>query len=193
MCRSWEHLCFLLSFPLFSSSPYPLFPRARRVYKQTRLLQQVFLMRFGLSSVCPRSFGSPFIGPHRRFFFFSFMSFCLHVSSSSSFPSLARTIVRTLVCTHTHTRMRTSLATRFQVAQVFTMRWASSGVPVHLVPFSFQPHAPLSRLVLLSCLHSFVLRAHTYTLAFTLALRLPSGRRVCVTLVVTGLLLKFDG
>ena len=42
MCRSWEHLCLLLSFPLFSSSPCPLFPRARRVYKQTRLLQQVF-------------------------------------------------------------------------------------------------------------------------------------------------------
>ena len=79
MCRSWEHLCFLLSFPLFSSSPCPLFPRARRVYKQTRLLQQVFLMRFGLSSVCPRSFGSPFIGPHRRFS--SFLS-CLSVFMS---------------------------------------------------------------------------------------------------------------
>ena len=82
MCRSWEHLCFLLSFPLFSSSPCPLFPRARRVYKQTRLLQQVFLMRFGLSSVCPRSFGSPFIGPHRRFFplfFHVFLSSCLFI------------------------------------------------------------------------------------------------------------------
>ena len=60
------------------------------------------------------------------------------------------------------------------------MRWASSGVPVHLVPLSFQPHAPLSRLVLLSCLHSFVFCARTCTLALTLALRLPSGRRVCV-------------
>ena len=60
------------------------------------------------------------------------------------------------------------------------MRWASSGVPVHLVSLSFQPHAPLSRLVLLSCLHSFVLCARTCTLALTLALRLPSGRRVCV-------------
>ena len=95
--------------------------------------------------------------------------------------------VRTLVCTHTRTR--TPLTTRFQVAQVFTMRWASSGVPVHLVPFSFQPHAPLSRLVLLSCLHSFVLRAHTYTFAFTLDFSLPSGRRVCVTLGITGILL----
>ena len=37
-------------------------------------------MRFGLSSVCPRSFGSPFIGPHRRFFllfFHVFLSSCL--------------------------------------------------------------------------------------------------------------------
>ena len=33
------------------------------------------------------------------------MSFCLRVSSSSSFLSLARTIVRTLVCTHTHARV----------------------------------------------------------------------------------------
>ena len=82
MCRSWVHLSLLLSFPLFSSSPCPLFPRARRVYKQTRLLQQVFLMRFGLSSVCPRSLGSPFIGPHRRFFplfFHVFLSSCLFI------------------------------------------------------------------------------------------------------------------
>ena len=40
------------------------------------------------------------------------MSFCLHVSSSSSFLSLARTIVRTLVCTHT--RARILLTTRFR-------------------------------------------------------------------------------
>ena len=142
MCRSWEHLCFLLSFSLFSSSPSPLFPRARRVYKQTRLLQKVFLMRFGLSSVCPRSFGSPFIGPHRPFCFFSFMSFCLHVSSSSSFLSFARTIVRTLVCTHTRTR--TLLTTRFRKPRFVTMRFGSSVVPLHLVLLHRQPHTPLS-------------------------------------------------
>ena len=82
MCCSWEHLCLLLPFPLFSSPPCPLFPCAWRVYKQTRLLQQVFLMRFGLSSVCPCSFGSPFIGPHRRFFhlfFHVFLSSCLFI------------------------------------------------------------------------------------------------------------------
>ena len=72
---------FLLSLLLFSSLPSPLFPRARRVYKQTRLLQQVFLMGFGLSSVCPRSFGFPFIGSHRHLFFPSFLS-CLSVFMS---------------------------------------------------------------------------------------------------------------
>ena len=100
------------------------------------------------------------------------LSSCLVISSFSSF---ACTLVPALVCTCTlHTCKH-----RLQVAQVFTMRWASSGVPVHLVPLSFQPHAPLSRLVLLSCLHSFVLCAHTCTLALTLALRLPS-KGVCV-------------
>ena len=61
MCRSWEHLCFLLSFPLFSSSPCPLFPRARRVYKQTRLLQQVFLMRLGFLQQAPTDVFSSFL------------------------------------------------------------------------------------------------------------------------------------
>ena len=93
---------------------------------------RLFLMRFGLSSVCPRSFGSPFIGLHRPFFFlFSFMSFCLHVSSSSSFLSLARTIVRTLVCTHTRTR--TLLTARFRWPRFVTMRFGSSVVPLHLL------------------------------------------------------------
>ena len=79
LCHSWEHL--LPSLPLSLFLPSPLFPRARRVYKQTRLLQQVFLMRFGLSSVCPRSFGVPFIGPHRHLLFPSFLS-CLSVFMS---------------------------------------------------------------------------------------------------------------
>ena len=35
-----------------------------------------------------------------------------------------------------------------------------------------------------------LLRAHTCTFALTLALRLPEGRRVCVPLVVTGILLN---
>ena len=99
-------------------------------------------MRFGLSSVCPRSFGFPFMCPHRRFSFFSFMSFCLHVSSSSSFLSLARTIVRTLV--GTHTRTRTLLTTRFRWPRFVTMRFGSSVVPLHLVLLHRQPRTPLS-------------------------------------------------
>ena len=102
-------------------------------------------MRFGLSSVCPLSLGSPFIRPHRRFFpFFSFMSFCLPVSSSSSFLSLARTFVRTLVCTHTRTR--TLLTARFRWPRFVTMTFGSSVVPLHLVPFHRRPHThtPLS-------------------------------------------------
>ena len=99
-------------------------------------------MRFGLSSVCPLSFGSPFIRPHRRLPFFSFMSFCLHVSSLSSFLSLARTIVRTLVCTHT--RPRILLTKRFRWPRFVTMRFGSSVVPLHLVLLHWQPRTFLS-------------------------------------------------
>ena len=143
-------------------------------------------MRFGLSSVCPLSLGSPFIRPHRRFFpFFSFMSFCLHVSSSSSFLSLARTIVRTLVCTHTRTR--TLLTARFRWPRFVTMRFGSSVVPLHLVPFHRRPLTPLSvssfsfSSVLFACTCAHLLSGqdggHTC---------LPSGRRV--TLGITGIL-----
>ena len=66
----------------------------------------------------------------------------LRVSSSSSFPSLARTIVRTLVCTHTRTR--TLLTTRFRWPRFITMRFGSSVVPLHLVLLHRQPHTPLS-------------------------------------------------
>ena len=128
-------------------------------------------MRFGLSSVCPPSFGSPFIRPHRLFSFFPFMSFCLHVSSSSSFLSLARTIVRTLVCTHTRTR--TLLTTRFRWPRFVTMRFGSSVVPLHLVLLPRQPHThtPLS-----VSFFSF----SSVPFACTCALPPFSGRRVCV-------------
>ena len=119
-------------------------------------------MRFGLSSVCPLSFGSPFIRPHSHFSFFPFMSFCLHVSSSSSFLSLARTFVRTLVCTHTRTR--TLLTTRFRWPRFVTMRFGSSVVPLHLVPFHRQPHTHTH--LCLSCpshFHLSLLRAHAPT------------------------------
>ena len=103
-------------------------------------------MRFGLSSVCPHSFGSPFIGPHRRLSFFSFMSFCPRFPSSSSFLSLARTIVRTLVCTHTRTRIL--LTTRFRWPRFVTMRFGSSVVPLHLVLLHRQPRTLFVGLVL---------------------------------------------
>ena len=106
-----------------------------------------FSMRFGLSLACPLSFGSPFIGPHRRLPFFSFMSFCLHVSSSSSFPSLARTFVRTLACTHTRTRIL--LTVRFRWPRLVTMRFGSSVVPLHLVLLHRQPHTLFVCLVFL--------------------------------------------
>ena len=148
-------------------------------------------MRFGLSSVCPLSFGSPFIRPHRRLPFFSFMSFCLHVSSLSSFLSLARTIVRTLVCTHT--RPRILLTKRFRWPRFVTMRFGSSVVPLHLVPFHRQPHTPLSVLsfsfssVPLACTCAYLLSGqdggHTC---------LPSGRHVCVTLGIIGILSDFS-
>ena len=85
----------------------------------------------------------PFHRPPQTFFsFFSFMSFCLHVSSSPSFLSLARTIARTLACTHTRTR--TLLTTRFRWPRFVTMRFGSSVVPLHLVLLHRQPHTPLS-------------------------------------------------
>ena len=151
-------------------------------------------MRFGLSSVCPLSFGSPFIRPHRLFSFFPFMSFCLHVSSSSSFLSLARTIVRTLVCTHTRTR--TLLTARFRWPRFVTMRFGSSVVPLHLVPFHRQPHTPLSVLSF-----SFSSVSFACTCAYLLSGQdgghtcLPSGRRVCVcvTLGIKGNLKVWNG
>ena len=150
-------------------------------------------MRFGLSLVCPLSLGSPFIGPHRCLPFFSFMSFCLHVSSSSSFPSLARTFVRTLACTHTPTRIL--LTTRIRWPRFVTMRFGSSVVPLHLVLLHRQPHTFFVCLVFLificllcarMCFAGPLFRAglgrllsgqdggHTY---------LPSG--VCVSVCVT--------
>ena len=119
------------------------------------------------------------------------MSFCLHVSSSSSFLSLARTFVRTLVCTHTRTR--TLLTARFRWPRFVTMRFAPSVVPLHLVPFHRQPHTPSSVLSF-----SFSSVPFACTCAYLLSGQdgghtcLPSGRRVCVTLGVIGILLDFS-
>ena len=68
------------------------------------------------------------------------------------------------------------------MARVFIMRWVSLFVPVHLFPLSSQPLTPLSRPVLLSCLHSFVscARAHMHiclNLSFTPPLCNPWNHR----------------
>ena len=125
-------------------------------------------MRFGLSSACPHSFGSPFIGPTDVF---------------PSFPSCLSvfTIVRTLVCTHTRTRI---LLTTF-----VTMRFGSSVVPLHLVLLHRQPRTLFVGLVLFificpfcvhMCLASFPGRMETTHAS------LRGGVCVCVTLGIKG-------
>ena len=156
MCRSWEHLCFLLSFPLFSSSPCPLFPRARRVYKQTRLLQQVFLMRFGLSSVWPLVIWFPFHRPPQTFFS-SFLS-CLSVFMSlhpHPFFSCAHYRPDLSLYTYTHAY---STYSEVQVAQVrFNEVWLI-GCPFSLGSFSSATTHTFVCLVLLIFICPFCVR-----------------------------------
>ena len=93
--------------------------------------------------------------------------------------------------------MRNLLSTQAlgRPAQVLTMRWVVIGCSCALGSFSLQPHTPLSRRVSSSCLHSFVfLRTHSHFCPDLSASRLPSGRRVCVTLGITGILrIVFEG
>ena len=76
-------------------------------------------------------------------------------------------LILSFVCAHSgpglsvYVHFYTHFQHRFQVAQVLTMRWGSSVVPVHLVPFSSQLRTFLSCLVFSSCLHLFVLAACT--------------------------------
>ena len=174
-------------FSLFS--PYPSLPRAQFTYIQTRSLQQVlkrglcnrFSMRFGFHRFLSPSFGVPF----SSFFLFTHLFSCLfcHVSLSScpgiSFlHSFAHTVVRPLVCTCT-----TDFQPRFQVVQVFTVRWVFIGCPCALGSLSSQPHTHTHTCVL-SCplfMSSSVCPrcAHMCTFALTLVFCLPSGGRVC--------------
>ena len=115
----------------------------------------------------------------------TFFHLFFHVSLSShpgiSFLlSYAHTVVRPLVCTCT-----TYFKPRFQVAQVFAMRWVFIGCPCALGSLSSQPHTPLSRLVL--PFHVFTLLscgAHTYTFALALALLASPRGGVCVCVCV---------
>ena len=83
-----------------------------------------------------------------------------------------------------HTPFLSSFLSRLPVF-IFTMRWDSSVVPVHLVPF----HRNRAHFCpVLSSLHVFIflslLRAHVHIRPNLSLSRLPSGRRVCVTLAV---------
>ena len=117
----------------------------------------------------------PFYTPWFPLFFHVLLSSCLVISSLSSF---ARTLVPALsVYVHFYIHFQH----RFWVAQVFTMRWGSSVVPVHLVSLSLQPHTFLSRLVFLLMSSSFCLcRAHLHNRPGLNSFGLPSWRRVCV-------------
>ena len=111
----------------------------------------------------------------------TFFHLFFHVSLSShpgiSFLlSYAHTVVRPLVCTCT-----TYFKPRFQVAQVFAMRWVFIGCPCALGSLSSQPHThtPLSHYPVLSSFHVFIflsaLRAHVH-----IRLNLNFSACVCV-------------
>ena len=129
-------------------------------------------MRFGFVGSCPLHlvpFSSfvPLLHLWSPLFFHVLLSI-------SSFSSFARTLAPALVCTRTSTYILNT--------QVFTMRWSSSVVPVHLVSLSLQPHTFLSRLVLLLMSSSFCpCRAHIYTAVLALILFASPRGGVCVS------------
>ena len=91
-------------------------------------------MRFGLSSVCPRSFGSPFIGPHRRFFplfFHVFLSSCLFILILSFSCAHYRPDLSLYTYTHAY-----STYSEVQVAQVRYNEVWLIGCPFSLGSFS---------------------------------------------------------
>ena len=136
-------------------------------------------MRLGLSVSSP-PFGSLFI---------LFPVYTPLVSSFLSCPPVFMSghLIRFFVCAHigpglsVYVHFYIHFKHRLQVAQVFTMRWGSSVVPVHLVSLSLQPHTFSSRLVLLLMSGSFCLcRAHIYTAVLALILFASPRGGVCV-------------
>ena len=113
-------------------------------------------------------------------FLFLFMSFCLHVPSSHSVPSFARTTARPLACTRA-----TYLQPRFQVAQVLTMRSGSLVVPAHLVSPSSQPDTLVLSCLLLMSSSFCLLCAHMHTCSSLSFCSPARGVRVCETLGIT--------
>ena len=100
-------------------------------------------MRFGLSSVCPVSFGSPFIRPHRRlpfFFFHVLLSSCLFILILSFSCAHYRPDLSLYTYTHAY-----STYSEVQVAQVRYNEVWLIGCPSSLGSFSSATtHTPLS-------------------------------------------------
>ena len=133
-----------------------------------------------------RRFSSPPFGS----LFILFPFYTLLVSSFLSCPPVFMSghLILFFVCAHigpglsVYVQLYIHLKHRFQVAQVFTMRWGSSVVPVHLVSLSLQPHTffvpfcPPSHVFILLSLP----RAHLHNRPSLNSFCLPSGRRVCV-------------
>ena len=133
-------------------------------------------MRFGLSSVCPVSFGSPFIRPHRRlpfFFFHVLLSSCLFILILSFSCAHYRPDLSLYTYTHAY-----STYSEVQVAQVRYNEVWLIGCPSSLGSFSSATtHTPFH-------FHLSFLRAHACHLLSGQDgghACLPSGRRVCVT------------
>ena len=169
--RSWEPFLFGVSLdacvvagstflPFFSFSflpPFPPLPFSRAACLQTNKASAIgFSMRFGFVIGLSPFFWFPFHWPPQAssfLFVHVFLSSCLFILI---LPSLARTFVRTLACTHTRTRIL--LTTRFRWPRFVTMRFGSSVAPLHLILLHRQSHTLFVCLVLflficLVCVH----------------------------------------
>ena len=117
-------------------------------------------MRFGLSSVCPLSFGSPFIRPHRQFFLLSFhvlLSSCLFILILSFSCAHYRPDLSLYTYPHAY-----STYSEVQVAQVRYNEVRLIGCPSSLGFLFIGNHTHLC----LSCpshFHLSLLRAHVPT------------------------------
>ena len=191
LCRSWEHLCFLLSLLLFSSSPPPSF-LARGVFTSklgfcNRFLNEVWTV-IGLSPFI----WFPFHPPPQTFFFLLFfhvlLSSCLFILILSFSCAHYRPDLSLYTYTHAY-----STYSKVQVAQVRYNEVWLIGCPSSLGSFSSattHTHLCLSRPF---HFHLSLLRAHVPTsfpgrMEVTHA-SLRGGVCVCVTLGITGILL----
>ena len=144
-------------------------------------------MRFGLIGFRPLHLVAPFIPSPSHFFVSSFLS-CPPVFMSGHlipFFSFARTLVPALVCTCTSTHILTQVSGRPGLYNEVGFIGCPCALGSSFISTTriFVPSRPLV-MSSFSCL----LGAHTCTSALTLVSRLPSGRRVCVTLGIIGIL-----